>query len=794
MIGLRLISKSYWLTNSKLILSVLSIFSLFHLAGCSGTSKLPEGKRLYTGATVKLESKEKIKDETALSTELAATITPKPNTSFFGIRPGLFFYNLAGTPKKKKGLRSFIKNNLGAEPVFYDSVNNNNITALMVNRLNNAGYFNSTVGFKENIKGKTVNVTYTAQVAKPYTISNIVYPTGGDTLGPIYRDIAASQAASLLKTGDNYNLATFTAERVRIDADLKNKGYFYFDPDFILYKVDTTQNDYTVNIYPTIKAEAPAKALLPYKLGDIRIYTNYTLRLDSTAYTNPPVRLNGYHYYPDEESLKAKHLLPSVFLEKDSLYSRRDHALTVSRLMGLGLFRFVDVQFRDSDSLAQALNANIRLTPSRLQSMRAELEMVTKTNNFAGPGFNARYRHRNLMRGAEQLQINFNISQESQIGGGGNRSGTDTGSSDNTNSGINSFTFGTQAQLDVPRFITPFNLTNLRTEFVPKTRFTLGYSYMNRVNYFQMNAYNATYGYIWRPKPRFTYEITPINLQFARLSKVGPEFQDRLNKNLFLRRSFEEQFIVGSIYNFTYNTQNQQKHNQDFFFNANLDLSGNLLGLFTSKVQGQTEIPNTLIKQPFSQYSRLALEGRYYKNLTRGSRLASRIIVGAGIPYSNSSTLPYIKQFFIGGSNSIRAFRPREVGPGTYSVTTDPNQTDNTSNGFFDQTGDIKFEANAEYRFDIIPYLKGAVFVDAGNIWLARASADRPGGEFIFSKALSQLAVGTGAGLRIDAEFFVLRFDLGIPVRDPIQENPYVFTIPPQRKNMVLHIAVGYPF
>ena len=778
------------LTYRKMALSFLGFIVLVYVTGCSGTNKLPAGKRLYTGATVKLESKEKIKNESALAAELTATITPKPNTSFLGMRPGVFFYNLAGTPKKKKGLRSFIKNTLGEAPVFYDSVNAGNIPGLMVNRLNNAGYFNSTVAFKENVKNKTVSLTYTAQVAKPYTIANIFYPQS-DSVPQVLRDIATSQAASLLKVGDNYNLATFTAERVRVDADLKNKGYFYFDPDFILYKVDTTQNNYTVNIYPSIKPEAPEKAVQPHKIGDIYIYTDYNLRQD-TKYKNPPVRVKGYQYFPDEESLKAKRLLPAVFLEKNQTYSRRDHALTISRLMGLGLFQYVEIQFRDSDSIPNMLNAYLRLTPSRLQSMRAELETVTKTNGFAGPGFNARYRHRNLMRGAEQLQLNFNISQETQIGGK-KKNASDAGTSTSGN-GLNSFVFGTQAQLDVPRFITPFNLTNLRTEFVPKTKFTLGYSFMDRVNFFQMNAYNATYGYIWRPHRRITHEITPINIQFAQLTNVDPAFQERLNKNLYLRRSFEEQFIIGSIYDFTYNTQTQQKHNQDFFFNANLDLSGNLLNLFTSKIQKQEAVPNTLIKQAYSQYSRVAFETRYYKNLTRASRLATRMIIGAGIPYSNSETLPYIKQFFIGGSNSIRAFRPREVGPGTYSVTTDPNQSGSISSGFFDQTGDIKFETNVEYRFDIIPYLKGALFVDAGNIWLARKSADRPGGEFIFSKALSQLAVGTGAGLRIDAEFFVLRFDLGVPVRDPIQESPYVFTFPPQRKNMVLHIAVGYPF
>ena len=786
MVGLRL---TYLLPNGnqyrKITLLFFSIIGLLYLTGCSGTNKLPAGKRLYTGATVNLESTEKIQNESALATELTSVITPQPNKSFLGMRPGLFFYNLAGTPKKEKGLRSFIKNNLGEPPVYYDSVNADHIAGIMVNRLNNDGYFNSTVAYKQNVEEKTVGLTYTAQVTKPYTISSITYPTG-DTVAQVFRDMAASQGASLLKVGDIYNLANFTAERVRIDGDLKNKGYYYFDPDFILFKVDTTHNDYTVQVYPTIKTEAPEKSLVPYTLGDIAIYTDFRLGQDSIA-PNPPVRIGSYKYFPDEESLKAKHLLPAVFLEKGELYNRRDHALTISRLMGFGLFRFAEIQFKDSDSIPDALNATIRLSPQRLQSLRAEVEAVTKNNGFAGPGINLRYRHRNLMRGAEQLQINLNASQETNFSGGGDTN-TETTSSNSNSNGLTSLAFGAQAQLDVPRFMTPFNLSNLRTEFVPRTRFTLGFSYMNRTNYFQMLGYNATYGYVWKPKPRVTHEITPINLQYSQLSSISPAFQEKLNNSLYLRQTFQNQFIAGSIYDFTYNTQTQQKHNTDFFFNGNIDVSGNLLNLFTSRIQKQEVSPNTVLKQAYSQYSRLTLEGRYYQNLTKGTRLATRMIIGAGIPYGNSAALPYIKQYFIGGSNSIRAFRPRELGPGTYV------DTSSTGSGYFDQTGDIKFEANAEFRFDIIPYIKGAVFVDAGNIWLARQNADRPQGEFIFSKALSQLAIGTGAGLRVDAEFFVLRFDVGIPLRDPYQTPSYVLRVPPDRKTMVFHIAVGYPF
>ncbi|WP_051359783.1 BamA/TamA family outer membrane protein [Adhaeribacter aquaticus] len=787
--GLSHIYKSLLQINyRKAVLLLSGIFSLFYLAGCSGLSKLPPGKRLYTGATVKLESQEPIKNEAALSTELASVITPKPNTSFFGMRPKLAIYNFVGTPKKEKGLRSFIRRTFGEPPVYYDSVSNKHITDLMVNRLNNSGYFHSTASYKENIKPKTVSVTYTAQVAKPYTISSITYPAG-DSAAQVYRDIAASQENSLLKVGDIYNLANFSADRVRIDAALKNRGYFYFDPDYLLYKVDTTHNNYTVQVYPTIKPDTPEDALVSYKLGDIYIYTNYSLGRDSTD-NIPPVRINGYQYFPDEESLKARHLLPSVFLEKNNTYNRRDHALTVSRLMSLGLFRYVDVKFSKSDSIRNALNAYLRLTPQRTQSLRAEVETVTKTNGFAGPGINIRYRHRNLMRGAEQLQLTLNASQES-FSGNKNRNSSnvnETNTGNNNASGLNSLIFGAQAQLDVPRFITPFNLTNLRSEFVPKTRFTLGFTFMDRRNFFQMLGYNATYGYVWRPKPRITHELTPINIQYSQLSNVDTIFQRRLDNSLYLRQTFQNQFIAGSIYNFTYNTQNQQQHKTDFYFNGNIDVSGNLLNLFTSKIQKQEVNPNTVLKQAYSQYSRLTLETRFYQNLTKGTRLATRMIIGAGIPYGNSAALPYIKQYFIGGANSIRAYRPRELGPGTYVDTT------TTGSGYFDQTGDIKFEANAELRFNLIPYLKGAVFVDAGNIWLAKGNPERPNGEFKFNRAVSQLAIGTGAGLRVDAEFFVLRLDLGIPLRDPYQSPSYVLRVPPNRKSMVLHIAIGYPF
>jgi outer membrane protein assembly factor BamA len=772
--------KPYRFLKQQLLCWLLVLPVVLYLSSCSGTGKLKEGQRLYTGAKVKIESPHPVPHEAELTSILESVITPQPNKSFFGIRPGVAFYNLGSD----KGIGKFIRNSLGEEPVFYDSVNNKNVTELIVNRLHNNGYFTSQVSYKPDLKPKTATVTYTAHVTKPYTIASIDFPAG-DSAEQIYRDMAATKEKSLLKVGDVYTLTTLTNERARIDGELKNKGYFYFNPEYIIWKVDTTLNNYTLDVHLRIKPDAPQKALTSYKLDDIFIYTQFVLGPD-TIPQKPPVRVGGYHYYPDEQSLKARHLLPSVFVEKDKTYSRQDHALTLSRLMGLGMFRFVDIQFRQNDTLPDRLNAFMRLTPSQLQSVRTELEATTQTNGFAGPGFSVNYRHRNVMRGAEQLLLNFSIAQQTYTARKRASDAPTGGTEDTGKNGLNSFEFAVRAELNVPRFIVPFKVRNLRSQFVPRTRFTVGYNLMSRPEYFRMNGYNLTYGYAWRPHRRITHELTPINVQYVRLSNQTEAFEALLADRLFLRQSFEDQFILGSIYNFTFNTQTDPKQRTHFFFNGNLDLSGNALNMFQTQVLRSKDDPKTVINQRYAQYTRFTFDTRYYHGLTRKSQLATRMIIGLGVPYGNSVTLPYVKQYYIGGANSIRSYRPRELGPGTYR--------DTTQSGFFDQTGDIRFETNVEYRFDIIPYLKGALFVDAGNIWLSRAHPDKPGGEFKFSKAFSQLAVGAGAGLRVDAEFFVLRLDAGFPVRNPYVTPTYVLKIPPPRSTMIFHIAVGYPF
>lgn len=312
-----------------------------------------------------------------------------------------------------------------------------------------------------------------------------------------------------------------------------------------------------------------------------------------------------------------------------------------------------------------------------------------------------------------------------------------------------------------------------------------------------------------------------MDISYVQLGKSSKEFQQKLDKNQFLARSFDNQFIIGSRYSYTLNTQvNQERQSEfkereydrsHFFFNGKIDIAGNFMNLVQNTFHNEENgDPTKIFGTPYSQFVRGEFDFRYFLQLDKSNQVATRIIIGTGYAYNNSVTLPYIKQFSIGGSNSIRAFPARTIGPGTYNVRNeDPLSEDPTSDAnsqttlmFIDQRADMKLEGNAEFRFDIISFLKGAVFVDAGNIWLIREDPNRPGGRFKKDQFLDELAVGTGAGLRFDFNFFVLRFDLAFPLRKPYlpQNERWVFDEikfgnPSWRSdNLILNIAIGYPF
>jgi outer membrane protein assembly factor BamA len=395
-------------------------------------------------------------------------------------------------------------------------------------------------------------------------------------------------------------------------------------------------------------------------------------------------------------------------------------------------------------------------------------------------------KNRNAFKSAEQLSISGFVGIETQIAG---------------QQKIGTRRWGVDLDLLIPRIIPSIGFGR-NSDFVPKTRVNIGYEFFRRSDQYTLNSFKSSYGWVWNSSLTTEHQFNPIALNYVSPTSITPNFAKALDTNITLARSIEKQFIIGSNYNFNYNSQaktNSKRHN--FYFNGNVDLSGNIFGLITGAdvLNGKEK---KLFNTPFSQYIRLEADFRHYMAIGKARRqrinqLVSRIIIGEGYGYGNSITMPFIKQFFIGGTNSIRAFRARSVGPGTYYG----GNVALTNSYLPDQPGDIKIVMNTELRFKLFSIVRGAIFVDAGNIFTNREDPARPGSAFS-KDFIKQLAVGAGIGLRFDLSFLVLRVDGAFPIRKPYLPGAPAWVLDKvnfgdrqwRKENLVLNLAIGYPF
>lgn len=774
------------------------------LTACTGTKFLKEGESFYTGAEITVNTHERTWRQGDIRTELNELISPKPNTTILGSRPGVWFYYIAGTPKKKKGgLRNFIRNKLGQEPVLLKDVTPQRTAALLAGQLNNEGYFGSQVTNTVKTKGKRSAVQYAVELYPVYRLREINYPKGRDsTYAVIFRTL---HEGSLLHPGQRYQLAMLQAEQSRIESVVKNYGFYYFDDRYLIFDADSTVGEHQVDLDLHLEQGVPKPARKRFKVGEVTVYPDYALVTDSTAIKPDTIKVDSFRYIDQSHMFRPKVLTRIINVRPEQMYSKEDQELTLSHLLGLGTFKFVNIKYTRRRRDSTALNASIMLTPMPKKSFRFEAQGVSKSNNFVGPGIAFTFTNRNFLRGAELFQLKLNTSYEVQL-------------SSKIQQPLNSFELGFESTLTVPRFISPIPIDYSSRKFLPKTQFKIAYNLQNRVGFFRLNSFNAGYGYLWKESADRSHELYPVDVNYIRTDKRSEQFETLLKNNPVLAKSFQNQFIIGTRYAYTLNTQLRQDaidkfkprkfREHSFYFHGAVDLAGNLMSAIQDGVYGKTAEGefHELLGSPYSQYVKGDADFRYYWQFDRQNKLATRIVAGVGYAFGNSETLPYIKQFSIGGSNSIRAFPARSIGPGSYHQE--------TSERFIDQRGDIKLEGNVEYRFDIVKSFKGALFLDAGNIWLMRDDPlldstqtdpnifePRIGGKFMKSLFLDQLAVGTGVGFRFDFSFFVLRFDIAFPLRKPwLEGNKWVFDeIAPlsstwRSDNLIFNIAIGYPF
>jgi outer membrane translocation and assembly module TamA len=815
------------------IIGVFWIGFIILFTACNPAKKLKEGEYLL--------NKNHIKGNTVAldKPELQGYIRINPNYKLLGLAKfNLWVYNLANEKrierKQKKYAEKLQKKNerrlakgkklkqrqrkafgewllkIGEAPVAYDSLMVNKSAQQLKLYLNNKGYFLATV--KDSIhyiRKRKVNVYYIIDHNKPYKLNKISYDIADNN---VVSYIRSDSANCLIKKGNNYDLDVIQEERERITYFLNNQGYYLFTKDAVYFKIDTISDKGKVNVSIGIrnhirKSETKADSIIEephrrffikniYVDQDFSTSSNDSIKLDTINFKNT----NGEYKILKQGKLKykTKVLADAIFIYQNDCYQFKNVEATYKRLSELKAFRYVNISFKELPG--DSLDCFIQMSPLLKQSLTTEAEGTNSSGNLGIAG-SIIYQNKNLIRGAEvfELKLKGGVAAQKILNEEQKNITTNTPS-------LNTIEFGPEMNIYVPRFLLPFRVETYRMSN-PKTVFTSGLNYQRRPDYFRVIT-NFALSYTWKESARKRHSISPLMLDFVRVDLTSSFEELLLTQNKFIINSFSNHLNTSTRYSFTYNEQDLTKRKNFSYFRGNLESSGNLLrGIYNITNQ---VYPNTFkidedgrysfLGIAYSQYLRSDVDYRYYLDIGELGRIVFRIAGGIGKPLTNFKVLPFERSFFSGGANGLRAWQARTIGPGSYS--------DQTLS--YDRFGDGQLEGNIEHRFKIFKMLNGAIFVDAGNVWLQKQDTTRLGGDFKLSRFYKEIAIGTGLGVRADFNFFIIRLDMGIKAYDPqFAESerwvlPHLFskqwkqdykdTYDTKYNFATFNLGIGYPF
>ncbi len=740
---------------------------------CSVRKYIPDGRFLYKESSLKITPKnlgnDTIKDLAAVEQTLENLLYPKPNSKILGMRLGLLAHYK--TQQEHPGFfYKFLAKKIGEEPVYLKDSDRTKTEELIENRLRNRGFFKSEISSEVVKNENTAAINYSVTVQDPYTMATYQVDTMPNAIKKVIQE---SLTDTPLKKGERFDLKLFKLERERIDQKLKKIGYYNFNADFLIFEADTNQYDTKkFDLFLRLKKEVPPRALVPYEVSEINVHPNY----EFTQSVKDTVMFQAMNFVQDSTFFKPKRLAPYITFAAGEQYSPEKSRRTSKRLSSLGTYKFVNIRYEEIDSIddpvsPRKLRAAIFLSPLKKRALKMELQAVSKSNNFVGPTLLTRYSNRNLFKGGETLNISGSIGYETQLGG-------------QNSAGLSSLQLGLNSDLIFPRLLTPIRIDHPFEYEIPTTKISAGVELLDRSKLYRLNSFTTSFGYGWNANRYVYHKLNPISINYVNLSNKTAEFEKILNDNSFLRSSFDQQFIAGLTYSFQYNELSDSSIKNPIFAKIDLDIAGNVLSLLSGK-RAENEPAKSFLNLEYAQYVKADIDLRYHIKIADKQQLVSRVFAGWGLAYGNSQTLPFSKQFFSGGPYSVRAFRIRSLGPGIYT----PKEED--TGDFFDRSGDIRLEANLEYRFPLFNYVFGAAFVDAGNVWLTKENDALPGGKFT-SDFVRQLGVGAGLGVRVDIQNFVIRFDLAVPIQKPFLPKGKRFD--QDLKEAILNFAIGYPF
>lgn len=747
------------------------------LAACSTTSRLADGEILYTGVKkIDIKTPDSVKMPAGLSSDVKNAVNVKPNNCLYSpyyrypFPIGLWVWNHWDEPQK--GIGKWIYNLLVQQPVLMSDVRPDIRTKIIDQVLQENGFFQGSASYQlvQGKNKKKAKIVYNVQTGAPYMIDSVGLLPDTCYLNHLIDSVAAR--SQYLKAGSRFALDSLSVVRVNIANAVRNKGYYFFQPDYIQYLADSLMNQGHIALRMDIADNVPKFGLKQFKTG--KIVTNI-YRNDQKCEWVDTFETSRGTVIQQMPSRLRENLIPScIAFRQGRTFSVRQMNNTQTYLSRLGIFNSIEINPRPDTLAAEpTLDVYINCTFDKPLEATLEANATSKSNSYLGPGLAATVTNKNLFGGGEQFSIKINGNYEWQTGHG------------NSNGKFNSYEVGLTASLAFPRLLAPAWVTR-RRRVLNWTRITLNAELLNRPHYFKISQFNAGFTYDWQFSRHVSNSFTPFKISYTKLLRTTHEFDSIMNANPAVALSFRDQYIPQMQYTYTYDRKYRKWSTLNF--QLSLQEAGNVFwGIY--ELCGKRGEKN-LFGTPFSQFVKGTAQIVFGQRLSRKDIwLVSRALVGAAHAYGNSTEVPYSEQFYIGGANSIRAFTVRSLGPGSYRPPKD------LVNGYFDQTGTFKFELNTELRFPILGSLHGAAFIDCGNIWLLKKDPQRPGGELKASTFFKELALGTGVGLRYDLDILIIRGDLGIGIHAPYQTDKHgYYNMPSFGKSLAFHLAIGYPF
>ena len=763
------------------------------LSACNITSLIPSNEYLLQRVKIE-EDKETPREERIKADDVTKYLRQKPNKRFLGTDFYAWVYMMAD-PEKDNWWNN-LKRKMGEKPVFFNERDTKRSVSNLKLYLETCGYYDSDVTFKVDTTSryKRAKVTYSLKQGKPYYISSISYDFRDPFLEPI---LLPDTVNTLLHKGDIFDISVLDEERTRITMFLRDRGYYGFSVKDISYVADTLSGDHTVGVKMIIKQKLTGfnERGVPmfanhkvFKLQNINVIPrynavvaknreNYFEQFDSTSYKGLNVVFRG-----KRPQVRPKILREAIPLYFNDIYNQSNINSTYANLMAMGYFKSAKIDFSEVSPSTQQdsnlstreglLDCNIYCTPALQQSIKAELEAST-TSSFYGLTALVGYQNRNIFRGAEMLEITGTAGYEYMKAPNSKKR--------------HAMEFGISASLSFPRFLLA-NYAISKNILVPKTKFEISYNYQDRP-YYQRGLSSITWVYSWKNRSNSSFVVRPIAINWVDVSYINEDYFNSL-QNQYLKYSFQSQLIVALSGSYVFNKQYSSAPNNYTTVRANCELSGNLLNglvhLFSKPPTDRSYYEFLGIR--YSQYVRADVSASHKIMFGKVTALAGRLYAGVAYAYGNSDAVPFDRLFYAGGSNSMRGWAPRTLGPGASPAPTNVV--------YPTQLGDMKLEANLEFRFPIWDMFHGAAFFDLGNIWyIGRKDGSYPeSAVFRFNSFYKQLAFNTGIGLRLDIDFAILRLDWGIQLHNPNNPVGKRWIHDFKWKNTSLNFGVGFPF